>query len=424
MGASHSLNTPEAIVYRGRINVDALQRALRALIERHESLRTAFIIVNGKPRQKVCPVPELRVRQFDLRGESDPDFRAKEIAQRDAVQPFDLAQPTPMRATLLQLSDERGVFLLTMHHIIGDGWSRRLFYEEFAELYRAFIRNLPNPLRPLSLQYKDYAVWHNACDFAREESYWMQRLTGVPEGVALPFDFSIRQKREFLGASESLRFSPELTNAVRELAQRHGTLTSYVMLTFFKLVLYHMSRQSDLCVGLSCANRGHPEIERLIGFFVNILPIRTRLSHEMDFTELLCQVVAATTQALEYQDYPLDLLIQKLNPPRRSNRPPLINVVYGFHDFLDLKLDAGASPTGAGDPGRSPHDFVVESGWTFSHETAKFDLTLLVTDNQTNLDLLLEYDRTLFRPETAQNCLSTLEELTRTVTQQRPPNRQ
>jgi tyrocidine synthetase III len=244
MGASHSLNTPEAIVYRGRINVDALQRALRALIERHESLRTAFIIVNGKPRQKVCPVPELRVRQFDLRGESDPDFRAKEIAQRDAVQPFDLAQPTPMRATLLQLSDERGVFLLTMHHIIGDGWSRRLFYEEFAELYRAFIRNLPNPLRPLSLQYKDYAVWHNACDFAREESYWMQRLTGVPEGVALPFDFSIRQKREFLGASESLRFSPELTNAVRELAQRHGTLTSYVMLTFFKLVLYHMSRQS------------------------------------------------------------------------------------------------------------------------------------------------------------------------------------
>lgn len=102
----------------------------------------------------------------------------------------------------------------------------------------------------------------------------------------------------------------------------------------------------------------------------------------------------------------------------------MINVVYGFHDFLDLKLDAGASPTGAGDPGRSPHDFVVESGWTFSHETAKFDLTLLVTDNQTNLDLLLEYDRTLFRPETAQNCLSTLEELTRTVTQQRPPNRQ
>lgn len=424
MGASHSLNTPEAIVYRGRINVDALQLALRALIERHESLRTAFIVVNGKPRQKVCPVPELRVRQFDLRGESDPDFRAKEIAQHDAVQPFNLAQPTPMRATLLQLSDDRGVFLLTMHHIIGDGWSRRLFYEEFAELYRAFVWNRPNPLRPLSLQYKDYAVWHNARDFAREESYWMQRLNGVPEGVALPFDFSIRQKREFLGASESLRFSPELTNAVRELAQRHGNLTSYVMLTFFKLVLYHMSRQSDLCVGLSCANRGHPEIEGLIGFFVNILPIRTRLSDEMDFTELLRQVVAATTQALEYQDYPLDLLIQKLNPPRRSNRPPLINVVYGFHDFLDLKLDAGASPTAAGHPGQSPQDFVIESGWTFSHETAKFDLTLLVTDNRTGLDLLLEYDRTLFRPKTAQSCLSTLEKLARSVTQDRPLNRQ
>jgi amino acid adenylation domain-containing protein/non-ribosomal peptide synthase protein (TIGR01720 family) len=425
MGASRTLNTPAAFVYRGHIHVGALERALYALIERHESLRTAFVLVNGKPRQKIHPPAELHIRQVDLHLEPDPDGKANEIVEHDAFEPFDLAQPTPMRATLIFLSEERGIFLLTMHHIIGDGWSHHLLSRELAELYKAFARGLPNPLAPLPLQYKDYAAWQNARSFAREESFWLEQLKGVPEGVGLAFDFSIRQKREFRGAAETLRFSPELTTAVRELAQRDGALVSYAMLALFKLTLFQLSRQSDLCIGLSCANRSHPEIERLIGFFVNLLPIRTRVSDEMSFTDLLRMVVATATDALEHQDYPLDLLIQRLNPPRRTNRPPLINVVYGFHDFLDLNLDIGlkAGSAAVEAANHSTLDLVIERGWTLPHETAKFDLTLLVTDSRTHLDLLLEYDSALFRPETARNCLTTLEKLTNAVTRSLPSSR-
>jgi amino acid adenylation domain-containing protein len=416
MGAGHSLNTSEAIAYRGHIDADALERALRALIQRHESLRTAFVLVNGQPRQKICPQPELRLRRIDLRGEVDPDVRAKEIADRDALEPFDLTQPTPLRAALLELPGERGIFLRTTHHIVGDGWSNQVFYREIADLYGAFTGGGPDPLPPLRIQYKDYAEWQIQRDFDRETRYWVERLEGVPEGVALPFDFPVPKTRQFLGASETIDFTPQLTVAGRAFAQARGTLVSYVLLALFELTLHHHTGQSDLCIGLSCANRNRPETEGLIGFFINILPIRVQLRAEMDFTDLLGDVVARVTEAIEFQDYPLDRLIQKLNPPRRSNRPPLINVVYGFHDFLNLRLDLGAETSRIADV------VMTESAWTHAHETAKFDLTLLITDHFSHLNLTLEYDRTLFRRETARAYLSTLEALTHSVLQLPQPD--
>jgi amino acid adenylation domain-containing protein/non-ribosomal peptide synthase protein (TIGR01720 family) len=418
MGAGHSLNISEAIAYRGHIDADVLERALRTVIERHESLRTAFVVANGEPRQKICPPPEVRLRRVDLRCEADPDRRAKEIADRDALEPFDLTQPTPLRAALLTLPGARGIFLLTTHHIIGDGWSSYVFFREITELYGAFTRGEPDPLPPLRVQYKDYAEWQTGRDFEREARYWTEQLEGVAEGVALAFDFPVPTTRRFLGASEAIDFAPEITAAVRQFAQARGTLVSYLLLALFELTLHRHTGQGDLCIGLSCANRNRPETEGLIGFFVNILPIRVQLRPEVDFADLLGEVVGRVTEAIEFQDYPLNRLIRTLNPPRRSNRPPLINVVYGFHDFLDLRFDLAGETSAS-----SIADVVLtERPWTSAHETAKFDLTLLITDHGSHLHLTLEYDRSLFRQETARGYLLTLETLTRSVLQLSQPD--
>jgi amino acid adenylation domain-containing protein/non-ribosomal peptide synthase protein (TIGR01720 family) len=413
MDASRSVNTPQALLFRGGIDGGVLRRALTALIERHESLRTAFVLVKGEPRQKIFPVTELPIDEVDLRNDPNPAARAEEIGKQCAVERFDLSYPTPLRVTLILLPEDRTVLLLTMHHIVGDGWSHRLFWEELSLVYRAFAGGEPNPLEPLKIQYKDYAAWQNARSFATEENYWIRRLENVTDGILLPLDFPVQPKPCFSGAGEKLSLTAELTNEVRQLAKRNGSLASYVMLTLFKLVLFKVSRQSDLCVGLSCANRNHPAVERLIGFFVNILPVRTQLEGDMDFSDLLADVTASVTTALGYQDYPLDLLVQKLKFSRRANRPPLINVVFGFHDFQSLRFDITAKSTEAATS--SGPEILGECDWAFSPETVNFDLTLIVTDNQTHFDLLLIYNRELFRPATAKRYLSLMEHLARRV---------
>jgi amino acid adenylation domain-containing protein/non-ribosomal peptide synthase protein (TIGR01720 family) len=416
MDSSRSLNTPQALLFRGRIDVSVLRRALSAVIERHESLRTAFVLVQGQPRQKIFPATEPRIDEIDLGADLNPEIRAEEIGKQCAAERFDLTCPTPLRVTLILLPKDRTVFLLTMHHIVGDGWSNRLFWEELTSFYRAFARGLPNPLEPLAVQYKDYAAWQNARSFAAEQDYWMRQLENVAGGITLPRDFPIQPKSSFCGATEKLGFSTELTNRVRELAKRNRSLVSYVMLALFKVVLFEASRQNELCVGLSCANRSHPQVERLIGFFINILPIRTQLAHGMEFSELLAQVTVNATEALEYQDYPLDLLIQSIKLARKASCPPLINVVFGFHDFQKLQLDIPLSSVheaGLVDPFPK---VVQECDWAFSPETVNFDLTLIVTDNQTHLDLLLVYNREQFRSTTARRYLSSIDRLARVVT--------
>jgi tyrocidine synthetase-3 len=413
MGAGSSLNTAQTFAYCGHLNADALEHALNVLVQRHEILRTAFVLVEGQPRQKIWPAPKLNMRRIDLRHESDADARAKEIADSDMLAPFDLTQPTPLRAMLIELPEDRGVFLITTHHIVGDEWSNHVLYQEIAALYGAFTRGGSDPLPPLRIQYKDYAEWESRRDYEREGSYWLDRLRGVPEAIVLPMDFPLPKTRQFQGNSLTVEFTPELTAAARAFAQQQSTLVSYVMLAAFQLTLHHFSSQDDLCVGLSCANRSRPELERLIGFFVNIVPIRVQLRGDANFTDFLADVATRVTEAIEFQDYPFDRLIQKVNPPRRSNRPPLINVLFSYHDFEDLRLDLGVRP-GSGD---SADVVLTGSPWRSAHETSKFDLTLFVRDDSSHLSLMLEYDSSLFRWETASAFLSTLEALTRSLLQ-------
>lgn len=384
-------NMPEAYTLPQEMDVPALNRAFTTLIERHEALRTAFVLVDGEPRQKIESARPFEVTVIDLSQEPDPAGRAQKWADQEASTRFDLTRPPLLRATLLKLAPAHVVFLLTLHHIIGDGWSGTVLYQELLTLYEAYRQGRPNPLPPLRVQYKDFAVWQNGRGFAKEEGYWLQKLAGVPEFLPLPYDFPPQAEREFAGKNHALTLDGETLAGLRRLAQRQNSTLSNVVLALFSLLLYQLTKQNELCVGVAVANRNHPDLENLLGFFVNILPLRLSGLGEMGFEQLLTSCIDGLNEGFEFQDYPFDLLIQKLNPRRHPGRLPLINVLYGFQNFADVQVELGTTAGQA--------DMSQARAFNFSFETAKFDMTLFVADSGRELDLTLEYDSSLFRPQ-------------------------
>jgi amino acid adenylation domain-containing protein len=406
MDGAAAYNMPEAHVIKADIDAGVLGRAFDALIQRHESLRTAFVLVDGEPRQAIRAGLAFSIAEFDLRQAAAPLARAREIADADAIRPFDLSEPPLLRASLAHLPGGRCLFVLTLHHIIGDGWSGNLLLRELLALYEACRHGRPDALDQLRIQYKDFANWQNALDFAPQERYWLRQLAGMPEQIALPYDLAPAKVRSFLGNHVALRLDREPAAGLRRLALRRGTTVSNVMLALFELLLFHWTRQDELCVGMSVANRSHPDVENLIGFFVNVLPIRCRLDSAMEFSELLDLVIERTHEALEHQDYPFDLMIEKLNPARHANRQPLVNVIYAFQNFTDVHVDL-ATPVAAAAAG-SGETAVDWERFDVSFHTSKFDLTLFVAEESDTITITLEYDSTLFLEHTIRTQLQTL----------------
>jgi amino acid adenylation domain-containing protein/non-ribosomal peptide synthase protein (TIGR01720 family) len=397
-------NMPDAYIVDVEIDGALLNRAFGALIERHETLRTAFVVIDGEPRQRVLTAIPFAIAETDLRDSPEADRLARTIADHDANQPFDLAAPPLLRASLVHLPLLRSVFTLTMHHIIGDGWSGNLVLRELLVLYEAFRRDLANPLPPLRIQYKDFAVWQNQHGFARHEGYWRDQLQGLPERTRLPYDLTPESDAAPAGARESADVEATVANGLRALAARHGTTISTVLLSLFNLLLFQWTRQSDFWVGLSVANRTHPDTESLIGFFVNILPIRCRPASDMDFDDLLKQVTSRTHEALEHQDYPFDRMIEQISPRRRTHRQPLVNIVYAFQNFADIRVDVGTLDGEPMPEAAAPNWEVLDLAFASS----QFDLTLVVMDEGSNIRLSLGYDGSRFLPATIRERLRLL----------------
>jgi len=403
--ANVAYNMPSAFLFEEKLDTEALKKAFVTLVERHEALRTAFFEIEGEPKQKIYPQVDFAINEINISNEANVDEKAQQLIDKDANTAFDLTKPPLFRATLITLGENRYVFILTIHHIIGDGWSKNILYREVSTLYNAYHQGMPNPLEQLRIQYKDFAVWQNTKGFEQEEQYWLTKLAGVPQQLRLPYDFSATE-RDFRGDVESLTLDTEMTQGLRKLAVEKQTTISNVILALFKLLLFQFTKQEDFCVGVSIANRNHPDIENLLGFFVNILPIRTQLSEDMEFEELLQQVIQNTQKAFEHQDYPFDLMIQKLNPTRESNRQPLLNVIYGFQNFLDVHIDIGDDKAVE----EKVNDLNNPKGLDVSFKTSKFDLTLFVSDYGDTLHFDLEYDTGLFLPGTIQRYLAILQQ--------------
>ncbi|WP_437630406.1 non-ribosomal peptide synthase/polyketide synthase [Sorangium sp. So ce854] len=387
-------NIPAAVRVRGPLDAAALEQSLRAIAARHEVLRTTIAAEQGRARQVIAPAPELALPLEDLAalGEAEREQRVARRAAEEAQRPFDLAKGPLWRAVLLRLGHEEHVLLLTMHHIVSDGWSVGVLLRELSALYTAIRRGAPSPLPELPVQYGDFAVWQRRWldGDAREQqlAYWKRQLAGAPSCLDLPTDRPRPPIQRFRGATLALELSGELTAAVERLSRRAGATPFMTLLAAFQVLLGRHAGVDDVCVGTPVAGRLRPELEGLIGLFVNTLVLRADLSGDPSFEQLLARVRDVALSAYEHQDVPFDQVVDALQPPRDLGRTPLFQVAFALQNapLPSLSLD-----------GLTLTPLLAES------TTSKFDLslTLAAADDGGGMQAWLQYNTDLFDGATA-----------------------
>jgi hypothetical protein len=313
-------NMPYAVRLKGEIDVDALKRSIDEIVRRHEALRTTFPIVGGKRAQVIAASLDLGWPMIDVRGlpPSEREAEARRVATEEARRPFDIEQGPLIRAGLLHLAEDEYLLLLTIHHSNSDGWSMGVFTRELIALYEAFSKGLPSPLPRLAVQYKDFALWQRQWmqgEVLEEHlSYWKRQLDGAPACLNLPFDRPRPAVRTFWGESQSLVLSKELTEELKRLGVQENATLFMVLLAAFNALLYQYTNQDDVVVITHVAGRNRPEFEVLIGYFINNLVMRSDLSGEPTFRELLTRVRRVALEAYEHQELPVIKLVDALEP--------------------------------------------------------------------------------------------------------------
>jgi amino acid adenylation domain-containing protein len=390
----------------GPLDVTALVRSLNEIVRRHEILRTSFISVAGVPHQQISPIASLPLVQCDLSSlpVSLRFAEVERITRKEAVRPFELSEGRLVRGMLLKLAEEEHVLLVTMHHIVSDGWSRAIWNEEAAALYQSYHEGRSSTLPELSLQYGDYASWQREYlqgeRLERGLSYWRKQLAGATEVLELPTDYPRPVMRSYRGASERWQLSRELSEQLQELSQREGVTLYMLLLAAFQTLLWRYSAQEQISVGTSVANRPRVELEGLIGFFVNTLVLRTDFTGGPGFRELLGRVREVCLGAYSHQEVPFEKLVEDLEPERDLNHTPLFQVMFGYHNLprTELKVADLKLRTLAGES-----------------QTAKFDLMLVMNDGRGGLQAVLEYNSDLFAATTVRRLLEHYERLLTSV---------
>ncbi|HEY7769992.1 condensation domain-containing protein, partial [Longimicrobium sp.] len=305
---------------RGELDGAALARALDRIVARHEALRTVFAEMDGVPEQRIPQAGETHfpLVEHDLRDHPQAGAELRRLMAEEAGAPFDLARGPLIRGRLVRLAEDDHVLLVTMHHIVSDGWSMGVFTRELGALYDAFRRGDPDPLPALPIQYADYAVWQRRWvegEVLREQAeYWQRALAGAPELLELPTDHARPLKQDFSGGVVNIALDEELTASLKALGQRHGATLFMTLLAGWAAVLGRLSGQDDVVVGTPTANRGRSEIEGLIGFFVNTLALRVNLSESPTGAELLAQVRERALGAQQNQDIPFEQVVELVDP--------------------------------------------------------------------------------------------------------------
>ncbi|QHG14920.1 hypothetical protein A6V25_26010 [Nostoc sp. ATCC 53789] len=339
-------NIPLAYRLTGLLNVTALAQSLVEIVRRHEALRTTFAIADRQVVQKIAQQPILPFSVVDLRKLSESKTERKALAQKfiteEKNQPFDLEQEPLLRIKLLRLSDAEHLLIITIHHLVCDGWSVGVFLQELTKLYAAFCHGQPSPLPDLPIQYADFAHWQKQWvarpAFVSDLNYWKQQLSNSTLLLQLPTDRPRLPVRTFEGASQTFIIPKSLTNALKHLSQQHNVTLFVTLLTAFKIVLFYYTGQSDIIVGTPFANRQQVETKGLIGCFINTLPIRTHLGGDPSLSELLYQVRGSFLAASDRQQIPFVKLVEALQPKREPSHSLLYQVMFNFLPPSDLKL--------------------------------------------------------------------------------------
>ncbi len=401
-GPSATYNVAAAIRLEGTLRADLLERCLREVARRHEALRTVFPARRQEAIQEVLPLAERLLEIVDL-SSLDPAqsvFETQRQARLHASRPFDLARGPLLRLTLLIRGPSDGALLINLAHIVADGWSIGVLVEELTALYEAFSAGRPSPLPELPLQYSDFARWQRAWlqgQALREQSaFWIEHLRGAPEILQLPWDRPRPAKVSFRGGTVEVDLDPDLVQRLRLLSQRSDSTLFMVLLAGFAGLLSRYSGQDDLVIGAPIANRNEAELEPLIGFFVNTLPLRIRLADRPGAQDLIERVRRTCLEAYAHQDLPFEQLVEMLQPQRSLSRTPVFQVMLAHQNapLAPLRI-----------PGLSCTPLEIEQN------LSKFDLTLQVHDYSGGLSAHLEYSSDLFDRSTAQRMSSHLARL-------------
>ncbi len=371
----------------GSLNTLALEQSLNEIVRRHEALRTTFAARDGRPIQMIAPTLALTLTINDLTHLPRLEQKAKleQLAVEQVQRPFNLAQGPLLRVVLLKLGEEEHSLILTMPHIVSDGWSMGVLNRELAALYTAFSAGQPSPLVELPIQYADYVCWQRewlqgeALD--SQLAYWKQQLGGSLPVLELPTDRPRPAVQTFRGATHSFILPVALTESLQALSRREGATLFMTLLAAFKTLLYRYTGRENIVVGIPIANRNRPEVEELIGFFVNTLVLRTDLAGEPTFRELLGRVREVTLGAFAHQDLPFEKLVEVLHPERDMSRNPLFQVMFAFQNTPMEPLIL---------PGLAVSPVEIDS------KTAQFDLTLFLEETGQGLKGMVEYNTDLF----------------------------
>jgi amino acid adenylation domain-containing protein len=322
---------------KGSLDVAAVQAALNRITDRHETLRTCFASVQGDPVQIIAaPDTGFALEHLDLANHAEPENELERIAAEEAATAFDLAHGPLIRGRLLRLAPQDHALLVTMHHIVSDGWSMGVLVNEFSALYTAFSRGEPDPLPPLALEYADYAVWQRRWItgevLQRQLDFWRNHLSGAPALLELPTDRPRPPVQDYAGASLSFELDGQLTASLKALSQRHGTTLFMTLLASWAALLSRLSGQFDVVIGTPVANRHRAEIEPLMGFFANTQALRVDLSGSPSVAELLARVRATALAAQAHQDIPFEQVVEALSPARSMAHSPVFQVMFAWQN--------------------------------------------------------------------------------------------
>ncbi len=382
------------------LDVNALEYALKEVVNRHEILRTVIKEENGIPFQEVLLGNNWNLKLNDLDGKLSSN-KLKEIFSKEINKPFNLSVDLMLRATLYQHHDESYTLVLVVHHIAADGWSMNILIDEVLELYQAKIENRPYPLTPVKLQFADYAVWQNKFldenRLNRKLKYWENQLNGISH-INLPLDF-IRPKVQSTEGS-SLEFDLDIQTAKKiEKACNEAGVTMYMfLLTAFKVLLYKYTGQTDICVVSPLANRTQEELEKSVGFFINTVALRSNLSNTSEFNELLNQVKSITLEANQHQDVPFESVVDRVIDDRDLSMNPLSQIMFVLQNTPKrLNFRKERNGTSANDAiGVQENEFLVRDNYSVS----KFDITVNVNASENGIKVVFEYCTDLFKEQT------------------------
>src|SRR6202050_2809554 len=395
-GRNTAYNVHLGLWLRGPLNLNALQSAFREMVNRHDSLRTAFRLESGNLQQVVAENCDPEIPLTDLTSVADPTAEAYQLARLEVEEPFDLSRAPLFRVRLFRATALDHVFLCTMHHIITDAWSLQIFAKELAQLYSAFSQGQAPSLPPLPIRYGDFAEWQlewfRTDRVQQQVAYWKNKLEGAPALLELPTDAARPPEQTFQGAVEITPISSDIINGIKKVADRCQATSFMVQLAAFKVLFHHYVKHGDIVVGIPVAGRNQMETEGLIGFFVNTLVLRDDLSGNPRFADVVAQVRETILDAFSNADVPFEKIVEVLQPKRNLGFNPIFQVMFATvkaavrsHAFGDL----------------TAYPYIIGAA------TSIFDLSLtLIEDIDEHWWVQIEYNTNLFKQERIRRMLA------------------